>query len=104
MPHRRSDESYARRMKTWEEWRFEKDLPNRIVLNYSFHDLENGEVVFTYEMEAIVRQKLKEAFDGGEDMYAEDHEFGDVLNRFPLRVQQRIMKYHGWPIVGSFQK
>ena len=107
MVHQRSRESYERRLKeyeAWLKWKAAQDRARRIVLDFSYRDIENREVVFTEDFLPIVEVKLKAKYDGGVPMHATDGlEFGDVLNRFPMRVQQRIMKYHGW-IIGSYQQ
>lgn len=103
----RSKESYDRRLneyEVWLKWKAEEDRARRIVLDYSYRDIENREVVFTKDFWPIVEKKLKAKYHGGVPMHAiNDLEFGDVLNRFPLRVQQRTMKYYGW-LVGGFQQ
>lgn len=107
MGHRRNRESYERRWKEWEDWRAEQDLPRRIVLDFSYRDDENKEVVFTKDFLPIVEAKLKAKYQGGVPMHATDGlKFGDVLNRFPLRIQRSLsmIKYRGWPIVGGFQQ
>jgi len=101
-----SEESYQRRWKEWEAWRAEQDLPRRIVLDFSYRDDENKDVVFTEDFLPIVEAKLKARYEGGVPMHATDGlEFGDVLNRFPLRVQRSLsmVKYRGW-LRGSFQQ
>ena len=109
MPHRRSQESYERRLKeyeSWLAWKKEQDFPRRIVLDFSYRDDENKDVVFTEDFLPIVEAKLKARYEGGVPMHATDGlEFGDVLNRFPLRVQRSLsmVKYRGW-LRGGFQQ
>ena len=81
MRHLRSKKSLNRRYKNWEQYRQEQDSIRGIVLSYSFHDLENGEKVFTVEFKSIVEKKLKIRFGCLPDL---NHEYGEVLNRFLL--------------------
>ena len=81
MVHRgkRSKGSYQRRYKSWEQYRQELDTINGIVKSYSFHDLKNGEIVYTLEFKGVVDEKLQSRFGC---LPIVNFEFGEVLNRF----------------------
>ena len=66
----------------WEQQQF----ANRITLDFSYHDLINGEIVYTVEHSPIVANQLKQVF-GYIQECAVNHEFGDVLNRFQKVVE-----------------
>ena len=106
MVHQRSNESYERRMKSWEDLKAEQDFANHLVLTYAFQDRLNGEKVFTKKSEKTIRKKLQQNFGCIPQHAVQGREYGDVLNRFPLRVSKTLnmIPYSMWPIVGSFQK
>lgn len=103
MQHRgkRSQQAKNKRFKRWhpqkdeDPWHKLKretvDLPRGIVLNFSQRDLENGEIIYTAQFEGVVNQKLAEYYSDKNDIpdWLLKHEFGDVLNRFPLRPFSR---------------
>jgi hypothetical protein len=93
-------------MKSWEDLKAEQDFANHLVLTYAFQDRLNGEKVFTKKSEKTIRKKLQQNFGYIPQHAVQDREYGDVLNRFPLRVSKTLnmIPYRMWPIVGSFQK
>ena len=82
MSHRRSLEAKKRRRESREERRIRLDKQRGILLQYSFHDLVNGEIVHTVQTEGVVYAKLKIVF--GEGFSPVSADFGQVLNRFGL--------------------
>ena len=106
MPHQRSNDSYKRRWTEWEDLKAEQDLANHLVLTYAFQDRMNGEKVFTKKSEVTIRKKLEANFGYIPHHAIQNREYGDVLNRFPLRVQQSLsmIPYRLWPLRGTFQQ
>ena len=89
MVHQRSKTKERQRRKKYRDWFHFKeevfDKPNGIVLRYSHKDLQNGEVIWTFQTKSLIYEKLKEYFgDKGIPDFFTNHEFGDVLNRFPI--------------------
>jgi hypothetical protein len=78
MSHRKSEQHYKRHLSHFEE----RDLANRIVLDFSLYCKNNGEKVWHPETEQIIEEKLSQSFEGGIPRFAVAHEYGDVLNRF----------------------
>jgi len=68
-------------------------LSRNIVLDYSWRDIINGEIVYTdqpcgkdpegniYTYKILLKNKLKQTF-GFVPSHALNHEYGEVLNRF----------------------
>ena len=98
MQHR-GTRSRKKRRERYKKWIYEKyedpwhklkrinvDLPRGIVLNFSQKDLINGEIIYTVETEGIVNGKLAEYYSDDKKIpdWLLNHEFGDVLNRFPI--------------------
>lgn len=89
MTHLRSRKKERKRRKKYKDWfqfkEEEFDKPNGIVLKYSHKDLNNGEIIWTIRTKSLIYDKLKEHFgDKGIPNFFTNHEFGDVLNRFPI--------------------
>ena len=57
-----------------------RDIKRRVILDYAFHDLVNGEKVFTKKSEPIILERL--AAEVGAELAVVCHDYGDVLNRF----------------------
>ena len=91
MPHLRSEEKLVQR-RIWQrvrEYLYKQNLTERqyaehLILAFSFKDLVNREIVYTESFEGTVLQKLDAAFPDGWK-FAVNHDYGDVLNRFPLK-------------------
>lgn len=92
MPHLRSEEKLVQR-RIWQkvrEYLYNQDLTERqyaqrIISDYSFKDLNNGDVVYTENFENTVIEKLELAFPDGWK-HTVSYKYGDLLNRFPLEL------------------
>ena len=83
MPNRNQSGKCRERHKRYVE---ERTVAHAVVLCFQYKDPLNGEIVWAPgEFEKIVRAILKLEL-GYEPSYATNHEYGDVLNRFPLRA------------------
>lgn len=72
----------------------DRDLARSIVLNFSLQCPNNGEIVFEPETEEAVWVKLKKTFEFI-PTFAVNHEYGEVLNRFKIRVYDIKVKFGG---------
>lgn len=86
--HTRSLEAKNRRQET----RDKKELARSIVSNFSIYCKENGEKVFAAETEPVVREKLTFAF-GFLPNWATNREYGEVLNRHPVKVHSMTVRW-----------
>ena len=82
MSHKRSLEAKKRRRETRVERRVRLDKQRGVLLQYSFHDLVNGEIVHTVQTEVVVYEKLRIVFGEGYSPVSAD--YGQVLNRFGI--------------------
>lgn len=81
---KRSKEATKKRRVRHKYFISEQAKVNAIVLCFQYQDPLNGEIVWApNEFEKVVRAILKLEL-GYEPSYATNHEYGDVLNRFPL--------------------
>jgi len=88
VPHVRSLEAQVRR----KQHHTEREVANRIVLDFCLYCKENGEKVFEAETEPVIREKLTQTF-GYLPAYAVDKEYGEVLNRSETRVFPLSVKW-----------
>ena len=79
MTHRRGKRSPDAEEKREQERELRRQQ-RYVVLDYSYRDAINGEIVFHKDYLVTIREKLKERFQGCEWQHALDKEFGEVLN------------------------
>jgi hypothetical protein len=88
LKHQRSPEKTIMRKGRQEQ----KELARSIVLNFSLYCKDNGDRVFEAEMEPTVREKLEFAF-GFIPTWAINKEYGEVLNRYSVRLHPMTVRW-----------
>ncbi len=77
------------------EHKSQMETANNIILNFSYQDIENREIVFTKEFEPIVLDKLEKVFNGKVPMKikfrVDSKEYGEVLNRFQIQPISQVV-------------
>jgi len=105
--HRRSQEAIERRKQKQlerEKLKTQYEIASQIVLNYSWRDPINGEIVFTeqsckdskgnsFTFKTFLEKKLLQKF-GHVPQHALNHELGELLNRFNFNKIHSTFTYY----------
>ena len=97
MPHRHSRQHKTRKEQARRKRsdRIDPLTPHKVLLNQSWKDWVNGEIVHTEKTEQIVYDVIKLLFGDGFEVVCGNLQYGQVLNRFSgCDVKSVVVKWH----------
>jgi len=68
--------------------------PHKVLLNHSWKDWENGEIVHTPQTEKVVYATIKLLFGDGYRLICSELEYGQVLNRSLPKIEPLGERWH----------
>ena len=96
----RRREEYASKKKKRSD-RIDPLTPHGVLLNQSWKDPINGEIVHTQMTEKVVYATIKLLFGDGYELICTKLEYGQVLNRFPLAIPSEKVDWREVPLLGK---